>query len=397
MADIRRICMGDLCAVVTDGTHDSPKLQKHGIPFIKGKHISGGFVDFSNCDYITPEDHAEACRRVRPQHGDILFSNIGSVGDTALVRSDCEFSIKNVALLRAAPGKVDSQYLYYLVLSPEFRANVLNVRSGSAQPFISLASLRSFEVSYQPDIARQRRIAAILSAYDDLIENNLRRIKILEEMARALYREWFVEFRFPGHMNVPHVESSFGSIPKGWTVTAVMNVLARHPAGKVYREIDVVSEGLVPVVDQSSSEVLGFHNDRAGHSATPQSPLAIFGDHTCKMQLLIEPFSVGPNVVVFGAKDNRPISYLFHVVRSLVKTQEYKRHWTSLVAKKIVLADQATANGFSASIQPWIQLTETLRRENRLLRRTRDLLVPRLLSGQLNAHEEAVCVSFYRK
>jgi type I restriction enzyme S subunit len=92
--------MEELCVLVTDGTHDSPKLQKKGVPFIKGKNISGGRVDFSTCDFITLEDHEEACRRVKPQRGDILFSNIGSVGDTAVVNDDREFSIKNVALFR---------------------------------------------------------------------------------------------------------------------------------------------------------------------------------------------------------------------------------------------------------------------------------------------------------
>jgi type I restriction enzyme S subunit len=206
---------------VTDGTHDSPKIQKEGVPFIKGKHISGGRIDFSICDFISEIDHKEACKRVKPRRGDILFSNIGSVGDTAVVKEDREFSIKNVALFRPDCNKVDRNYFYYLVLSPEFRSNVMNVRSGSAQPFISLANLRSFEVTYHENHIVQRRIANILSAYDDLIENNQRRIKILEEMARSLYREWFVHFRFPGHESHPRVASPLGEIPKGWEVCAL--------------------------------------------------------------------------------------------------------------------------------------------------------------------------------
>lgn len=221
MAALRRAQMEELCELVTDGTHDSPKLQKEGVPFIKGKHISGDTIDFKNCDFITPEDHEYACRRVKPQRGDILFSNIGSVGDTAVVKSDQEFSIKNVALFRADPKKVDHNYFYYLVMSPEFRGNVMNIRSGSAQPFISLANLRSYEVSFHEDIAVQRRIAGILSAYDELIENNQRRIRILEEMARTLYREWFVHFRFPGHEKVKRVNSSLGPIPQGWEVKSI--------------------------------------------------------------------------------------------------------------------------------------------------------------------------------
>jgi type I restriction enzyme, S subunit len=248
--------MEQVCELVTDGTHDSPRLQKEGVPFIKGKHISGGTIDFSICDFISETDHEEACKRVKPQRGDILFSNIGSVGDTAVVKDDREFSIKNVALFRPDRRKVDQNYFYYLVLSSEFRSNVMNVRSGSAQPFISLANLRSFEVTYHEDHNVQRRIAGILSAYDELIENNQRRIKILEEMARSLYREWFVHFRFPGHDKVKMVPSPLGPIPQGWEVKKLGEVLELN-YGKALKS-DTRREGQIPVF--GSSGIVGCHD-----------------------------------------------------------------------------------------------------------------------------------------
>jgi type I restriction enzyme S subunit len=122
----------DVCSLITDGTHDSPKLQTSGVPFIKGKHISSGTIDFENCDFITEEDHAACVKRVKPQRNDIIFSNIGSVGDTAVVKSDQEFSIKNVALFRPDPKKADPKYVYYLVCGSGFRTGILNQRSGAA-------------------------------------------------------------------------------------------------------------------------------------------------------------------------------------------------------------------------------------------------------------------------
>lgn len=225
-----------LCSLVTDGTHDSPKLQESGIPFIKGKHISSGRIDFDNCDFITPKDHEKVIARSKPEYGDILFSNIGSVGDTALVRTRREFSIKNVALFKPDYNKVNYRYLYYLVSSPVFRDNLLNKRSGAAQPFIGLQTLREHSVQFHPNLDEQRKIAAILSAYDDLIENNRRRIAILEEMARNLYREWFVKFRFPLFRDDgaierihdperdPMQDSPLGPIPQGWEVKTLVDV-----------------------------------------------------------------------------------------------------------------------------------------------------------------------------
>jgi type I restriction enzyme S subunit len=235
----------------------------------------------------------------------------------------------------------------------------------------------------RPPLPVQHRIASILSAYDDLIENNQRRIKILEEMARSLYREWFVNFRYPGHEKVPLIDSPLGKIPKGWELKPVKKILSRRAAGTVYRETEVKPQGSIQVIDQSTNELLGFHDNEPDHFASPANPIAIFGDHTCKMQIVIEPFSVGPNVVPFVAAQELPTAYVFYAVNSLVQTQEYKRHWTPLNAKEIVVADQVSEQRFASLIQPMLVAQATWREAIRNLHRTRDLLLPRLLSGQL--------------
>ena len=220
-----KVSLPEICELVTDGTHDSPKLQPSGVPFIKGRHISSGRIDFADCDYITEQDHLKCIRRVKPQTNDVLFSNIGSVGDAARVPDVTEFSIKNVALFRPNPEKVDPLFFYYLVISPYFRGHFLNVRSGSAQPFISLENFRSLRFNCLKNKTAQQRIGHILSAYDDLIENNRRRIQLLEQAARLLYREWFVYFRFPGH---EHATITDG-VPEGWGKKTVLEVIEIKP------------------------------------------------------------------------------------------------------------------------------------------------------------------------
>ena len=140
-----KVSLPEICELVTDGTHDSPKLQPSGVPFIKGKHISSGRIDFEACDFITEQDHLKCIQRVKPRTNDVLFSNIGSVGDVARVSDNIEFRIKNVALFRPSPEKVDPLFFYYFVRSSYFREHFLNVRSGSAQPFISLESFRTIQ------------------------------------------------------------------------------------------------------------------------------------------------------------------------------------------------------------------------------------------------------------
>ncbi len=262
------------------------------------------------------------------------------------------------------------------------------VQSTGISNFNFESFLDEFEVDL-PSLPVQQRIADILSAYDELIENSQRRIRILESMARALYREWFVHFRFPGHENHSRVASPLGEIPQGWEVKTVKDILARRTAGSVYRGADVKAEGLVPVIDQSTDEIAGFHDNLPDHDASPSQPIAIFGDHTCKMQLLIEPFSIGPNVVPFVASQPVPTAYVFYAVNSLVHTQEYKRHWTPLTAKEVVVSDSTTAQRFALLIQPLLLTQQVHRRLIQNLRRTRDLLLPRLLSGQIPVEAEA--------
>lgn len=243
--------LAEVCSLVTDGTHDTPRRVESGYPLIKAKEIVGGNIDFETCDQISEQDHLEVIARSKPERGDTLFAHIGaSLGEAAYVNTNREFSIKNIALFKPNPALIDGRYLYYLVISPEFQALAKGTKTGSAQPFLSLGQLRSYRITFHRDLPIQRRIASILSTYDDLIENNQRRIKILEEMARSLYREWFVNFRYPGHEKVPLVDSPLGPIPKGWEFSEFRN-LFNIKYGKTLPIAEVKKEGAYPVYVQA--------------------------------------------------------------------------------------------------------------------------------------------------
>ena len=203
-------------------------------------------------------------------------------------------------------------------------------------------------------------------------------------MAQAIYQEWFVEFRFPGHEGVEMVESELGLIPQGWEVKKVKEIVKRLKAGQTYKEAEVKDTGKIIVVDQSRADFLGFHENEPDHDASLIDPIIIFGDHTCKMQLMITPFSLGPNVVPFIAKDEMPINYLFFGVSNLVETREYKRHWTELNTKEIAVGDIETIERFADFTTPIFEQIETLRQKNQNLRETRDLLLPKLISGEID-------------
>lgn len=400
----------DVCSLITDGTHDSPKLQSSGVPFIKGKHISGGRIDFKNCDFITEEDHAACLKRVKPQRDDILFSNIGSVGDTVVVKSDQEFSIKNVALFRPNPKKADPQYVYYLVCSSGFRTGILNQRSGAAQPFITLGNLRTFEFFYETDLPTQRKIAGILSAYDDLIENNLRRINILEEMAQSLYREWFVHFRFPGHESAKFVDSPLGPIPKGWEVKAIEEVAIVH-RGRSYRSSELLEDGGLPFINlKCIVRDGGFRRDgikcfdgpyKDSHKVVPGDIVMAVTDMTQERRIVARAARiptldgdfgiVSMDLVKIEPRLGVSSDYLYGYFRCSDFADHLKQHANGanvlhlspdrIKEHQFVLPQERLRDGYSVTAGLHFKQIENLHRRNDILRCTRDLFLPKLLSG----------------
>jgi len=244
-----------------------------------------------------------------------------------------------------------------------------SISTGAATKFLTLTILNDIEIEI-PSPPTQRRIAEILSAYDDLIENNTRRIRILERMAQSIYQEWFGK-----------VDKQ--SLPEGWEETEVKQIVERLPKGQVYEQSNVFEKGDVIVIDQSKDEYLGFHDNEPDFDAQPSKPIAIFGDHTCKMKLMVRPFSIGPNVVPFTSKQGYPIHYVFSVIGGLVETKDYKRHWNDLIDKEITLPPVELAISYSQIIEPMLAQQDILARKNANLRQTRDLLLPGLVSGEI--------------
>ena len=361
--------------------------------------------------FITPTDMADDARIVSTERtlsdkgyakqknsmlpaDSICFVCIGAtIGKICMTQSP-SFSNQQINSIVPTEKKHNKFFIYYLMRTQSER--VKSVAGGAATPIVNKTTFSNLEVSV-PKLEIQNKIASILSAYDDLIENNLKRIKILEEMAQMIYREWFVNFRFPGHEKVKMVDSPLGKIPEGWEVVKVKGIIKRLKAEDTYTQDDVNPTGNVLVIDQSRDEFLGFHDDKPAHIASPDNPIVIFGDHTCKMQLMVQPFSLGPNVVPFIAKEDVPIIYIYYLVHNIVKTREYKRHWTELSNKNVVYCSSSVGSMFADNVRPFLEQTNALRIINMILRKTRDLLLPKLISGEMDVEgldikcEEVCC------
>jgi len=259
---------------------------------------------------------------------------------------------------------------------------------GASNPTLNRNHIHLIPVSV-PLVPIQQKIAAILSAYDDLIENNLRRIKILEEMAQVLYREWFVKFHFPSHQKVKMVNSPLGKIPERWEVLNVENIVKRHPPGKLYEQKTIYAEGTVPVLDQGRSGIIGYHNDSPGVEANEENPVIIFANHTCYQRIIHFPFSAIQNVLPFYPNPDhyRNIYWLHYATKDLISFNDYKGHWPEYMKKKVVVPLAQIAENFGGHIKTNILLTLKLQQKRKNLTKARDLLLPKLISGELDVSE----------
>jgi type I restriction enzyme, S subunit len=220
-------------AGVAGGPFGSSLGRKHyrpdGVPVIRGAQLSNGRFSLDDLVYVS-EEKADKHLRNLAAAGDVVVTQRGTLGQVGLIPEDTPFDrfLLSQSQMKISPNRsiVDAEFLYLLMSSPATKRQLIDRAITAGVPHINLGMLREFKLAIPP-LPTQRRIAAVLSAFDELIEINERRIELLEGLARSLYREWFVRFRFPGHEAVGMVNSELGSIPEGWVIVTVGEVAKR--------------------------------------------------------------------------------------------------------------------------------------------------------------------------
>jgi type I restriction enzyme S subunit len=255
-----------------------------------------------------------------------------------------------------------------------------------------------------PPLPIQRRIAGILSAYDELIENSQRRIKILEAMARALYREWFVHFRFPGHESVPRVPSPLGEIPQGWEVKPFTDAADVLSGGTPKTDVADYWDGDIPFFTPRDAPGCFYVNDCEKHvtdlglskcasSLYPPDTVFITARGTVgKVALPSVPMAMNQSCYALHGKLGISQRYLFLLTLQQVdylKTNTGGATFDTIVVDtfrrmQIVKPPHVVIADFAKEVDAMFEEVNTLQRQIQTLRRTRDLLLPRLLSGQID-------------
>lgn len=296
--------------------------------------------------------------------------------------ADGKFWVNNHAhIVRGISGKSNDYFLKAWFA----QANISGYITGAAQPKLTQANLKRIELRLPP-IWLQERIASILSAYDDLIENNLRRIKILEEMAQNLYREWFVNFRFPGHEKAQMVDSELGKVPETWEVGSLQQVITLQRGFDLPRKQRVPGE--VPIY--AASGVADTHN-----VIKVKGPGVVTGRSGTLGKVMYIDHDFWPlNTTLWGKEYQRgtPL-YAYYLLRDLSLEQYNSGAAVPTLNRNdihdlpVVLPDEQTLARFDQEEGALHGLITLLREKTEVLGSCRGLILPKLISGELDVSE----------
>ena len=380
--------------------------KAEGISLIRSQNIYDFSFAEENLAFIDEEQAADL-NNVTVNKNDILLNITGaSVARCCLVPQRFLPARVNqhVAIVRVRPQIADAKFVLYCINSLHFKSRLLALAQGGAtREALTKTTIEDFEVP-QPSLPVQQRIAGILSAYDELIENNQRRIRILEEMARSLYREWFIHFRYPGHESVPLVDSPLGQIPQGWEVKSAPDCIAINP------RVTVPRDGEKPFVPMgclsNDSMLISDIESRSGNSGAKfQNGDTLFARITPCLEngkTGFVQFLASSQDVAFGSTEfivlrSRTLSP--ELVYCLARSDEFRNSAIKSMSgatgrqrvqekcfDSFLMAQppRELLDRFTEIVAPSFRLIYSLHNKIENLRRTRDLLLPRLLSGNLN-------------
>ena len=391
----------DYCLGIYDGPHATPTEAGDGPVFLGIKNITDdGALDLSEIRHVSEEEYPRWTRRVTPQAGDVVFTYEATLHRYAIIPDGFRGCLgRRVALVRPDPKQVDSRYLLYFFLSRGWRQVIEgNVVTGATVNRVPLERFPSFPVAL-PRLRIQQQIADILSAYDDLIENNRRRMVLLEEAARQLYREWFVRLRFPGH---EHTRIS-NRVPEAWERTTVFSATEVLSGGTPKTAVPDYWDGEIhfctpkdasdtAYVLQTERTITELGLENCNSRLYDRNTVFISARGTVgKLNLASHPMAMSQSCYALIGK--RYVSQLFLFCALKETIEHFKQHAGGAVFDAIVvdtfklipfmMPDEKRVRLFEEAVAPIFRQIANVMEQNEKLRAARDLLLPRLMSGEI--------------
>ena len=372
--------IGEHCTVTSSKRFHLSDRSQDGVPFYCSKEIiqkvKGETV--TECDFIKEEFYESVKKQFGvPQCGDLLITTRGTYGVPYIYKDSDKFyfSDGNLTWLKDFDGGLDVKYLYYWILSHEGQKKIDAIAKGTAQKAVPIASIKLLQLPLPPIIV-QRQIADILSAYDDLIENNQKQINLLEEAAQLLYKEWFIDLRFPGHESTP----IHNGIPEGWerkTVTDLLEI-------KYGKDHKALADGVIPVYG-------------SGGIMRKVEPVLYSGES------VLIPRKGSLNNILYVTGDFWTIDTMFYSIPRVQNVAKYMYLFLSgldmysfnigaavpsmtvkiLEGIHVLMPPTTILTAFEKAVAPFFDLKLLLSSKIETAAQARDRLLPKLMSGEI--------------
>lgn len=369
--------------------------------FLNTSNVTKDGFAFEDKQFIT-EEKDKILRKGHLNRGDIVFTTRGTVGNVALYSVSVPYENMRInsgmVILRCRNSIVDTRFIYHLLKSKNCRTYIKSFCTGSAQPQLPIKNLSTIILEI-PSLQKQSKIADIVSAYDDLIETNQRQIKLLEETAQRLYKEWFVDMRFPGHENVQMIDG----LPEGWKRTVFSERVDVLSGGTPKTSNPEYYNGSIPFYSPKDSDDRFFAFDTETHISEsglencssklyPEGTIIITARGTVgKTTILARPMAMNQSCYALKSSEVMSIYYLFFALRQEImalKTMANGGVFDTIIVKtfdriKLITPTDLLMQSFDKHVSPIMEKIKSLLIEIRYLSETRDRLLPKLMSGEI--------------
>ncbi len=385
-----------------DGPHATPPLCDNGAIYLGISNITeNGHLDFSDIKYISENDLPRWTKRVIPREGDIVFSYEATLNRYAIIPKVFHGCLgRRMALIRPNNEKALGKFLYYYFFSDQWKQTIAeNTVVGATVDRISIIKFPDFPISI-PDLNTQQKIVDTLSAYDDLIENNQKQITLLEEAAQRLYKEWFIDLRFPGHENTPIHDG----VPEGWKKKRIDDfgeiITGKTPptdktdyfGGDIpFVKIPDMHKGIFPVSTETKLTTEGAESQ--SNKYIPKGSIMVSCIATVGLvNIAVETCQTNQQINSLILNDENDLYYLYSSMLRLKEildgvgsngatmTNVNKAKFASI---KLLYPTVDIRDAFHVICEPWYEMILSLSIMNVKITEIRDRLLPKLMSGEI--------------
>lgn len=375
------IKLKDLCELIVDCPHSTEPDEGQGYPIIRTPNIGPGYLNLDGVQRVGEEAYKRRNVRAVPQAGDLILAREAPAGNVGIIPDSEKVCLgQRTVLIRPDRSKADPAYLNYYLNAPKQRHKLLSNSNGATVSHVNMPIIHNLPVDLPP-LPVQSRIAGVLSAYDKLIENNRKQIKLLEEAAQRLYKEWFVDLRFPGHETTPIVDG----LPEEWERGKLGSVVEFRRGKTITRKETV--EGGVPVV-AGGLEPAYYHN--AANTGSPVITVSGSGANAGFCRLYVT--KVWASDCSFAdANMTEDLIFVYLTIKVLsngfkqcqrgsAQPHVYPKHVNDL---QVLIPNVETLECFRQLVAPFFIQIGILEQQIVAAREARDRLLPKLMSGEI--------------